>query len=269
MGIKKYITHFIKYLQKGGVTYININQIDTPKILEGKNIVITGGTSGIGYEIAKRSTELGAKVLITGRSIERLKEVGKELNCEIIEWNISNLQLCEGKVKQIMNKFNGKIDCFINNAGIFKYRGYNNCTIEEWDSIMSTNLEGVYFATREIINQCFKKNKTGNIIMISSIEGVRNTEGPYAISKASVNHITRSLAKELIEDNIRVNAIAPGVTCSNINHIDETDNVYYENSVGKRVLSPKEIAEVAVFLISDNSKCITGQIISCDNGDTL
>ena len=134
---------------------------------------------------------------------------------------------------------------------------------------MSTNLKGVYFATKEIINQCFVENKQGNIIMISSITGMSASEGPYAISKASINHVTISLAKELLKHNIRVNAIAPGVTSSNINHIDENDNMYYENAVGKRVLSPKEIAEVAIFLVSDNSKCITGQVIACDNGDTI
>lgn len=269
MGVKTYIKNFIKYLKKGGVTYINITQIDSPKLLEGKNIIITGGTSGIGYEIAKRATELGAKVLITGRNAEKLKKVQKEIKCETIEWDISNIQICEEKIKQIINKFNGKIDCFINNAGIYKDITYEKCTSKDWENIMSTNLKGVYFATKEIINQCFVENKQGNIIMISSITGMSASEGPYAISKASINHVTISLAKELLKHNIRVNAIAPGVTSSNINHIDENDNMYYENAVGKRVLSPKEIAEVAIFLISDNSKCITGQVIACDNGDTI
>ncbi len=210
-------------------------------------------------------------MLITGRSTEKLNKVKKELNCKTIEWDISKVELAKEKVEEIIKIFNGKIDCFVNNAGIYKYLYYNDCNIDDWKKIIDTNLTGLYFATREIIVQCFEKRKNGNIIMISSMEGIRCKygDGPYAISKAEINYLTNVLAKELLGKNIRVNAIAPGVTCSNINKINDKENLYSDGLQGKRILSAKEIADIVIFLISDSSKCITGQVISCDNGETL
>ena len=259
----------IEFIKKGGITYLEINQIHKERLLEGKNIVVTGGTSGIGFEIAKEAIDLGAKVLITGRSIEKLINAKRELKCEILEWDISKIELAKQKVEEIVKIFEGKIDCFINNAGIYNGSQYNDCSIEKWNEVMNTNLGGLYFATREMIMQCFEKNRKGNIIMMASMAGIQCTDGPYAISKEGVIHLTRSLAKKLLNKNIRVNALAPGITCSNINPINDNGNVYLEYTKGKRILSAKEIADVAIFLISDSSQCITGQIISCDNGDTL
>ncbi len=259
----------IEYIKKGGITYLEINQIHSEKLLQGKNIVITGGTSGIGYEIAKKAIDLGADVLITGRNKDTLEKIENELNCKILQWDISNLKVAEEKVKEVIELFEGNIDCFVNNAGIYKPVQYNDCSIKDWNEIMNTNLSGLYFATREIIVQCFEKRKKGNIIMIASMAGIQCTDGPYAISKAGVIHLTRSLAKKLLNKNIRVNSIAPGITCSNINPISDKGNVFLEYTKGKRILSAKEIADIAIFLISDSSKCITGQVISCDNGETL
>lgn len=267
--LKNMLKNLASYIKCGGVTYLKIEQIHNEKLLEGKNIVITGGTSGIGYEIAKKVIDLGGKVLITGRNFEKLKKVKEELNCEILEWDISNIELAKSKVEEIVKIFDGEIDCFINNAGIYKVLRYPDCSIEDWNKIMNTNLSGLYFATKEIVTQCFEKIGKGNIIMIASIEGIQANEGPYGISKSGVIHLTHSLAKELLNKNIRVNAIAPGMTCSNINSIKEEDNVYRSFLKGKRILSAKEIADIAVFLISDSSQCMTGQVLVCDNGETL
>ena len=207
-------------------------------MLKDKNIIITGGTSGIGYTIAKKCIDLGAKVIVTGRDIQKLEQVKKELNCEIIEWDISNIN------------------------------EYNNCNKEDWDKIMNTNLTGLYFATNEIVTQCFEKNNKGNIVNIASIAGMNSNIGPYGISKSGVIHYTKGLAKQLLNKNIRVNGINPGVTVSNINPIDD-DNIYMEQVPGKRMILAEEIADIVVFLISDSSSCITGQIITCDNGATL
>lgn len=266
--IVSYLKNFIKYIRKGGITYIEINQIHSEEMLKDKNIIITGGTSGIGYTIAKKCIDLGAKVIVTGRDIQKLEQVKKELNCEIIEWDISNINEYKEKVKEIVEILNGKIDCFVNNAGIYKSINYNNCNKEDWDKIMNTNLTGLYFATNEIVTQCFEKNNKGNIVNIASIAGMNSNIGPYGISKSGVIHYTKGLAKQLLNKNIRVNGINPGVTVSNINPIDD-DNIYMEQVPGKRMILAEEIADIVVFLISDSSSCITGQIITCDNGATL
>ena len=269
MKIITLMKHFRNFMKFGGETYLEINQIYKEKLLEGKNIVITGGTSGIGYEIAKKCVDLGAKVLITGRDKDKLEKVRKELNCEILEWDISNVNIAKERVSKVIERFDGKIDCFVNNAGIYKEIRYNNCSIEDWNKIINTNLTGLYFSTREIINQCFELNKKGNIIMIASNRGILGDDGPYGISKAGVINFTQGLSKRLLNKNIRVNVINPGMTASNINKISENDNLFKENLKGKRILSAKEIADIAVFLISDSSICITGQIINCDNGETV
>lgn len=269
MGIIKSMKHFRNFMKFGGETYIEINQIHKEKILEGKNIVITGATSGIGYEMVKKCIDLGAKVLITGRNKDKLENIKKELNCEILEWDISDVNVVKEKVSKVIEKFEGKIDCFINNAGIYKEIRYNNCSIEDWNTIINTNLTGLYFSTIEMVNQCFEPNKKGNIIMIASNRGIFGDDGPYGISKAGVINFTQGLAKKLLNKNIRVNAINPGMTASNINKMNDNDNLYKENLKGKRVICAKEIADIAVFLISDSSSCITGQVINCDNGETL
>lgn len=267
--LKKCISHFINYMKFGGITYLKINQIHSEDTLNGKNVVVTGGTSGIGYEIAKKSINLGANVLITGRDAEKLKKVEKELKCKTLEWDISNIEIAKEKVEKIIEKFEGKIDCFINNAGIYKEIRYNTCTEDDWNKIINTNLSGLYFATREIINQCFIPQKKGNVIMIASNRGVFGDDGPYGISKAGVINYTHGLARELLNKNIRVNAINPGATASNINKLKDEDNLYRESLKGRRFIAAKEIAEVAIFLISDSSSCITGQAINCDNGETI
>ena len=285
--IVNYLKNFIKYIRKGGITYIEINQIHSEEMLKDKNIIITGGTSGIGYTIAKKCIDLGAKVIVTGRDIQKLEQVKKELNCEIIHPDIIDINMgCPvpkvaitsqagsallknpQKVKEIVEILNGKIDCFVNNAGIYKSINYNNCNKEDWDKIMNTNLTGLYFATNEIVTQCFEKNNKGNIVNIASIAGMNSNIGPYGISKSGVIHYTKGLAKQLLNKNIRVNGINPGVTVSNINPIDD-DNIYMEQVPGKRMILAEEIADIVVFLISDSSSCITGQIITCDNGATL
>ena len=263
------IKRFKNFMKFGGETYIEINQIHKEKLLEEKNIVITGGTSGIGYEIAKKCINLGANVLITGRDKEKLENAKKELNCEVLEWDISDVSITKEKVQKIIEIFNGKIDCFINNAGIYKEIRYNDCKIEDWNKIINTNLTGLYFSTIEIINQCFEPNKKGNVIMIASNRGIVGDDGPYGISKAGVINFAQGLAKKLLNKNIRVNVINPGMTASNINKINDNDNLFKENLKGKRVICAKEIADIAVFLISDSSSCITGQVINCDNGETL
>lgn len=269
MKIIKLIRRFVNFMKFGGETYLEINQIHSEKLLDGKNVVITGGTSGIGYEIAKKCLDLGAKVLITGRDDKKLQNIKNELNCEVLQWDVSNIEISHDKVSEIIEIFDGKIDCFINNAGMYKDIRYNNCSIQDWNNIINTDLSGVYFATREVVTQCFEKNNKGNIIMIASNRGVFGDDGPYGIAKAGVINFTHGLARELLNKNIRVNAINPGATASNINHLKDEDNLYRESLKGKRFLAAQEIAEVVVFLISDSSSCITGQTINCDNGETI
>lgn len=186
-----------------------------------------------------------------------------------MEWDISNFDIVKDRVSKIIEIFQGKIDCFVNNAGIYKDIRYHDCNLDDYKKIMDTNLNGAYFATKEIIMQYFEKKNNGNIIMIGSNRGLIGDDGPYGISKAGIISYAQGLAKELLNKNIRINVINPGMTASNINKINDDDNLYRDYLKGKRILSAKEIADIAIFLISDSSTCITGQIINCDNGETI
>lgn len=267
--MKKFIKKVLRVFRRPINCNLTINYNNNKEYLKDKNIVITGGTSGIGYDIAKRATSLGANVLIVGRDKEKLEIVKNELNCKIVEWDISNTHIAENKICEIIDSFNGSVDCLINNAGVYDNKPCLDTDEELYDKIMNTNLKAGYFISKEMIRQQFISKNEGNIIFISSNRGIFGDDCVYGISKAGIINFTRGLAKKYLGNNIRVNSIAPGMTTSNINGIKDTDNLYYDELKGKRVLSSREIAEVAMFLISDASKCITGQTIVCDNGESV
>lgn len=248
---------------------LELNFVDNSKYLNNMNIVITGGTSGIGYEIANRAMQLGANVLIIGRNKEKLEKIEKELKCNILEWDINQIDLLEEKIDRIMKIFNGRIDCLINNAGIYNNSACLETDSNIFDSMINTNLKAPYFISKEIIKRCFIKQNKGNIIFISSNRGIMGDDCVYGISKSGVINFTKGLAKKYLNNNIRVNSIAPGMTTSNINGIKDTENLYAEYLKGKRVLSAREIAEIVMFFVSEASTCITGQVIACDNGESI
>ena len=174
-------------------------------------------------------------------------------------------------VKKIVEVFDGKVDCFINNIEIYNHFKHNNCSIEDWTKIINTDLKKYYFTVREILTQCIEKNANSNIVIISPIEQIKFTYGIeyYEIINIALNQLTKILAKRLLDRKIRINVIIPGVTYSNKDKSDKKKNLYSEFLQGRRILLTKEITDIVVFLISDFSKCITGQVIYCDNGETL
>lgn len=265
--MKKIIKKILEIFKPTYKYFLNINYVNS-KLLDGKNVIVTGGTSGIGYEIARRAIELGANVIITGRDKEKLEKAKQKLNCEILLWDISKIDEIDKNIKEIKNKFE-KVDCFVNNAGIYLDTPYLECCETEYTSIMDINLKGIYFSTQKMISEFFIPQNFGNIIMISSNRGIMGDDRIYGIAKAAINHLTKGIAKDYLNKNIRINAIAPGMTTSNINRITDNENLYASFLKGKRVLSSKEIAEITTFFISDISTCITGQVIECDNGESI
>jgi 3-oxoacyl-[acyl-carrier protein] reductase len=249
--------------------YINISNLNEKELLKGKKILIAGGSSGIGYAIAKRMIECGAEVIITGTNDQKLENASKTLNCNHINWDISDIYIIDSKIKEISKKFNGKLDVYINCAGIYKDIRYNDCSKEDWDKVLDTDLKGAYFSTNAIVNNFFDKEKNGNVILIASNRGVFGDDGPYGIAKAGLINYGKGLAKRILDKNIRVNIINPGMTASNINGIKDTDDLFQNGLKGQRVIAAQEIAEIALFLASDNSKCLTGQIINADNGESI
>ena len=265
------IKNFIKYLKYGGVVEVNVYQTAYANILENKKILVTGGSSGIGRSIAKKCLETGAKVVITGRDINKLEVTKKELNSDnlfILEWDASDIQSIDKKIEVVVKMLDG-LDIVFNNAGIYTTGSFINVDIEEFDKVMDTNIKGLFFIAQSISKYFLTNKQKGKIINIASIRGIQGTTEPYGISKWGVMGLTKGLGRDLVSKGIIVNGIAPGITATGINGINTVENAYCVDNSNNRVALPEEIAEIAVFLASDATNHIVGEVIVCDGGQSL
>lgn len=278
MGIKREIRKLAKLILESSpeknVT-VNVSRINYGEILKNRNIVITGGGKGIGFAIAKKCISEGANVVITGRTEKTLKEATEELgkSCKYVVFDISKVEEMKKFLSMCEDKFTGKIDSLISNAGISLHENiYKNVTIEGFDKQFNTNLRASYFLAKEYLEYLERnKSENGNLIFISSETGNQCYDIPYGLTKAALNSLTRALSRRVYKNNIRVNAIAPGVTISDMvkEYVDINSENMYRKCASDRVFLPEEIAEVACFLLSDASKCISGEIIHCNAGNHL
>ncbi len=248
--------------------------------LKNKVVLITGATSGIGLEAARKFAEQKAKILITGRNIEKLKQLQKELTLltksHYIQGDLTNQTFRNELIDFTINKFSG-LDVLINSAGIIGSGTIENTSMDEFDKMMDINLRSIFHLIQISIPHL---NKTkGNIVNVSSITGVRSFPGviSYGVSKAALDQLTRSAALELAEKGIRVNAVNPGVVKTKLHLNGGMDSEKYENfkehskithPLG-RIGNPEEIADLIVFLASENASWITGVTYSIDGGRQL
>lgn len=273
MKIGNYIKRGIRYIVKG-IPQINITtqivQKTPQEMFKNKKILITGGGSGLGFYIAKKCANEGAKVIIVGRNKEKLEEAINQLgpNTSYMIFDVQESEKSEEFMKEVFEK-HGKIDCLINNAGISLHeKDFFNVTIDKFNKQIDTNLKGAYFLTQAYINLLQEKDQ-GNVIFISSERGAQCDYLPYGLTKVAINSLTEGLSRKYYKRGIRVNAVAPGITASNMTNIDKDSNLYCSYNASGRYFIPEEVAEVVAFLISDISKCISGEVIYCDAGNHL
>lgn len=272
MGLKKYIKRVIRYImsaapQKNILASISYSQPN--ERLKGKRIIITGGGRGLGLSMAKKFVSEGADVLITGRDEATLRKVSFDLDCHYLKLDVRDISSFDVFVKEAENKL-GKIDCLVNNAGISLHeKTFFDVTPESFDDQYSTNLKGAFFLTQKIISLMKQSGKGGNVLFVSSETGDTVDIRPYGLTKASINSLVQGLAYLLVKDGIRVNAIAPGITASDMTGFKPDGNLYLPINTTERVYLPEEVAEVACFLISDLSGCMSGQIVVCNNARTV
>lgn len=268
----KNLPHLKSYWINGGITRVNVSQINYGGILSGKRVLITGGGSGIGFAIAKKCLSEGATVLITGRNKAKLEEVKQRINnpkFKVLEWDISNISEIQDKL-QLTYGMLGGIDCLINNAGVHSTKGFLNVSEEEWDRVYQTNSKGLFFLSQALCKKwSLLPNEVNKIINISSTSGFVATTSPYGLSKWDVVGLTQGLALSFASKNIIVNGIAPGRTATQMLGFMNEVNMYNESTPVKRYALPVEIAELAVFLLCSASNYLTGQTIICDGGRSL
>ncbi|MBO9571367.1 MAG: 3-oxoacyl-[acyl-carrier-protein] reductase [Chitinophagaceae bacterium] len=247
------------------------------KLLENKVAIVTGAARGIGEAIALKLAEHGAHVAFTYVSDssadkaaaleQKLKGLG--VNAKAYKSNAGVFAESEAFVNDVIKEF-GNIDVCVNNAGISKDNLLLRMTEQQWDEVMAVNLKSVFNMTKQVIKPMMKSRK-GSIINMSSIIGVRGNAGQssYAASKAGIIGFTKSMAHELGSRNIRCNAIAPGFIETDMTHYlkeGEAAKTFLEKIPLGRFGSGEEIANTTLFLASDMSSYITGQVISACGG---
>ena len=237
-----------------------------------KVIIVTGASRGIGREIAKGLSKKGYQVIANyNKSEEQAMKLKEELEKENIEIDIFKADVSKRKeAEELINytiKKYGKIDVLVNNAGISQIKEFTQITDEDWDNIINTNLNSVFYMSQEACKNMIH-NKKGCIINISSIWGVigASCEVHYSVSKAGIDAITKSLAKEMGPSNIRVNSIAPGIINTEMNKKlseKEIENIKEEIPLEK-IGKAQDIEKCIEWLIED--EYTTGQIISINGG---
>jgi len=254
---------------------INKNNKDRHmKLLEGKTAIITGGSRGIGKAIVEIFAKHGANVAFTySSSAESAKiiedEVSKEgVKVKCYKSDASNFDDAQNLAADIHKEF-GSIDILINNAGITKDNLLMRMSEEDFDRVIEVNLKSVFNMTKAVQRVMLKQRK-GSIINMSSVIGLKGNAGQsnYAASKAGVIGFTKSMAIELGSRNIRSNAIAPGFIVTEMTEKlgEEIIKKYYEAVPLKRGGTPEEVANTCVFLGSDMSSYVTGQVLNVDGG---
>lgn len=247
------------------------------KLLQDKVAIVTGAARGIGEGVALKLAEQGAHVAFTyvsESSAERaanLQQRINEMGVRAIAYrsNAGDFGECETLVNEVVKEF-GKVDICVNNAGISKDNLLLRMTPEQWDDVMTINLKSVFNMTKQVIRPMMKA-KAGSIINMSSVIGVMGNAGQssYAASKAGIIGFTKSVAKELGSRNIRCNAIAPGFVetdmTSYLKEGEQADKYKAGIPLG-RFASSEDIANVTLFLASDLSAYVTGQVLNVDGG---
>ena len=243
------------------------------KLLEGKVAIITGATRGIGKGIAEVFAAQGAKIAFTyAGSVDKAKELETELSkvtqIKGYQSDASDFDAAQKLVDDVMAEF-GKIDILVNNAGITKDNLLMRMSAEDFEKVIQTNLNSAFNLTKAVIKPMMKQ-RSGSIVNMSSIVGIKGNAGQanYAASKAGLIGFSKSVALELGSRNIRCNAIAPGFIETEMTEVlDQKVVEEWRNGIPlKRGGQPEDVANACLFLASDLSSYVTGQVLSVDGG---
>ncbi|MCH9631846.1 MAG: 3-oxoacyl-[acyl-carrier-protein] reductase FabG [Chlamydiae bacterium] len=246
-------------------------------MLEGKKAIVTGATAGIGKAIALTLAEAGADVAVFGTNSERGQKVVDEIKSKtsreafFVSADVSSTQEVQESVNQVVEKF-GSVDILVNNAGIVKDGLLMRMSEADWDRVIDVNLKSVFNMSKAVLRTMMKA-RSGRIINISSVIGLTGNAGQvnYAASKSGIIGVTKSLAKELASRNIFVNCVAPGFVDTGMTDTlgDNLKEEILKAIPMKRIGTPEEIAQVALFLAGNGANYITGQVLPVDGGMTM
>lgn len=269
---KQYIKRGLKYVLNGTpiqTITADISYLQPNGRLSGKKIIVTGGGKGLGAAMAAKFVSEGASVLISGRNEKILKEKAEQIGCQYLTLDVQKTDSLDKFINDA-DRILGGVDSLVNNAGISLHEPtFFDVTPETFDAQIATNLRGGFFLTQSFTKLLLHEKRKGNVLFVSSETGETVDIRPYGFTKAAINSMVQGLACLFVKDGIRVNAVAPGITASDMTGIKADGNLFLECNATNRVYLPEEVAETACFLLSDVSGCISGQVIVCNNGRTI
>ena len=242
------------------------------KELEGKIALVTGGASGIGLEITKAFVECGAKVIVIGRNESKLKLIENSFDDEVRskQIDISDISSLQQKVRESAKLFpENRIDILVNSAGVVTNTHFLNIGEDEYDRVMDINLKGTYFISQAVAQFMIERKIKGHILNIASSSANRPAWTPYQLSKWGIKGFTLGLADILLPYGIIVNCLAPGPVATPMLGKKEGDSIYEESYPAKRYAMPNEIAQLAVFMCSEQGNLIVGDTFFMTGGSGL
>ena len=238
--------------------------------LKNKNVIVTGASGGIGNAIVKKLSESEANILATGTKIAKLEELkSKVKNIKILSFDISQSEKIEEFIENATIQLGGKLDCIVNNAGLTQDNLAIRMSVDEWKRVIDVNLTSTFLLSKFAIKKMLK-NKSGKIINIASVVGHTGNLGQanYTASKAGIVAMSKSLTIEYAKKNININCISPGFIKTAMT--DKLDQKFKELIMSKipssRLGEPSDVANVVLFLASDQSNYINGETIHVNGG---
>ncbi len=237
---------------------------------DGKVALVTGGSRGIGRAIASALAERGVSVVLTGRNQETARAAAEELGAAAsgIAMDVSDRAAVDTAIKSVLEK-RGHLDILVNNAGITRDNLLMRMKPEDWDTVIATNLNGLYYCSQAVLRPMIRQ-RSGRIINMSSVVGLMGNAGQvnYAASKAAMLGFTKSLAREVASRNVTVNAVAPGYIETDMTRAlpsDATDALR-EAIPMHRIGQPSEVANAVLYLASEGAGYVTGQVLQVNGG---
>nr|MBP3258869.1 SDR family oxidoreductase [Bacilli bacterium] len=267
--MKKQIKRFINLFKTKN--YIPIYELKNDKnLLEGNVALITGGSGGIGFAIAKSFAESGCKVIIAGTNEKKLIDncVKIGANSKYIILDINDVSSFDATILDAHKLF-GKIDILVNCAGVHTPRkgaDFMNFTEEEYDKVMNVNLKGTYFFTQAMSKYFIKNSIHAHILFISSSTAIEPAWSPYRLSKWGIKGMIPGIAQKLLKNGIVVNGIAPGSTATKLLDFEEGDSIYTTENSNERYVMPEEVANMSKMLVSSAGDMIVGETIYMSGG---
>lgn len=241
-----------------------------------KKALVTGGSRGIGFAIAKELADNGYKVVITGRDESTLNKAADEIGKSVIPlvWDAGEIDRSKDMIEKASELLGG-LDAVVNNAGIFAQRSEWNkdellkTTPDEWSSVMNVNTNAIFFTMQAAVNYMLDNNIKGNILNVTSVAGEEPVYGAYGASKIASTGLTRGWGKMFAPDGITINGIAPGPVATEMNNWHEGDPMEHDRIPFGRFATILEIAKLAKYLLSEDAKMICGETVIFDGGYSI